>query len=56
MPASKKDVREACRKRWGKDWHKVHPAIKKARMTWAAGGDSEGRVVVVTDESGCYAV
>ena len=33
---SKADVRTACRKRWGKDWYKVHPVIKKARMTWAA--------------------
>ena len=36
---SKADVRMACRKRWGKDWYKVHPVIKKARMSWAAGGD-----------------
>ena len=40
---SKADVRTACRKRWGKDWYKVHPVIKKARIpgTWAAGGDPE---------------
>ena len=44
---SKADVRTACRKRWGKDWHKVHPVIKKARMSWAAGGDPEGRLVIV---------
>ena len=44
---SKADVRTACRKRWGKDWHKVHPVIKKARMSWAAGGDPEGRLVLV---------
>ena len=50
----KKEMRDACRKRWGKDWHKVHPAIKKARLTWAEGGDPTGRVVLVTDESGSY--
>ena len=44
---SKADVRTACRKRWGKDWYKVHPVIKKARMSWAAGGDPEGRLVIV---------
>ena len=41
---SKADVRTARRKRWGKDWYKVHPVIKKARMSWAAGGDREGRL------------
>ena len=44
---SKADVRTACRKRWGKEWYKVHPVIKKSRMTWAAGGDPEGRLVIV---------
>ena len=48
---SKADVRTACRKRWGKDWYKVHPVIKKARMSWAAGGDAEGRLVIVHE--GC---
>ena len=43
---SKADVRTACRKRWGKDWYKVHPVIKKARMSWAAGGDTQGRLVL----------
>jgi hypothetical protein len=53
MP-TKKALRQVCRARWGKNWHCVHPAIKKARMTWAMGGDPEGRRVVVTDESGSY--
>ena len=52
---TKTEIRGACRKRWGKDWHKCHPAIKKARVVWAAGGDVEGRTVRVTDESGTYA-
>ena len=51
---SKADVRMVCRKRWGKDWHKVHPVIKKARMTWAAGGDAEGRLVIVHEGSDTY--
>ena len=54
MPAvPKKALRTMCRVRWGKDWHKCHPAIKKARLLWAAGGDKE-RIVVVVDESGVY--
>ena len=51
---SKADVRTACRKRWGKDWYKVHPVIKKARMSWAAGGDREGRLVLVHEGSDTY--
>ena len=51
---SKSDVRMACRKRWGKDWFKVHPVIKKARMSWAAGGDAEGRLVIVHEGCDTY--
>ena len=51
---SKADVRMVCRKRWGKDWYKVHPVIKKARMTWAAGGDAEGRLVIVHEGCDTY--
>ncbi len=51
---SKADVRTACRMRWGKDWYKVHPVIKKARMTWAAGGDREARLVLVHEGSETY--
>ena len=51
---SKADVRTACRKRWGKDWYKVHPVIKKARMSWAAGGDPEGRLVIVHEGQETY--
>ena len=29
---SKADIRTACRKRWGKEWYKVHPVIKKAHL------------------------
>ena len=51
---SKANVRTACRKRWGKDWYKVHPVIKKARMTWASGGDPEGRLVIVHEGRDTY--
>ena len=51
---SKADIRTACRKRWGKEWYKVHPVIKKARMTWAAGGDPEGRLVIVYEGLDTY--
>ena len=51
---SKSDVRMVCRKRWGKDWFKVHPVIKKARMSWAAGGDPEGRLVIVHEGQETY--
>ena len=33
---------------------KVHPVIKKARMSWAAGGDAEGRLVLVHEGSEKY--
>ena len=55
MP-SRSEIRTACRKRWGKDWHNVHPAIKKARMTWAAGGDAQGRKVIVHEGAESYVV
>ena len=51
---SKADVRMVCRKRWGKDWYKVHPVTKKARMSWAAGGDAEGRLVNVHEGCDTY--
>ena len=51
---SKADIRTACRKRWGKEWYEVHPVIKKARMTWAAGGDPEGRLVIVHEGLDTY--
>ena len=51
---SKSDVRMVCRKRWGKDWFKVHPVIKKARMSLAAGGDPEGRLVIVHEGQETY--
>ena len=38
----------------GKEWYKVHPVIKKARMTWAAGGDPEGRLVIVHEGLDTY--
>ena len=48
----KAEIRQACRKRWGKNWHKAHPVIKKARMVWAAGGDPNGEHIVVYDKGG----
>ena len=41
------EVRKACRDKWGKDWWKCHPAIKKCRMLWAQGG--AGGTVQVTE-------
>jgi len=54
MPKHRSEIRARCRARWGKDWHRVHPAIKKARMTWASGGDVEGRKVIVIDGGDTY--
>ena len=39
---------------WAKEWYKVHPVIKKARMSWAAGGDGEGRLVIVHEGRDTY--
>lgn len=50
---SKATLRSKCRIRWGADWHKVHPLIKKARLMWAA-GTGDGTVVVY--EQGVYTV
>lgn len=47
-------LRTLCRERWGKDWHNVHPVIKKARLMWAAGGDVSGRKVLVFDTNDTY--
>ena len=41
---SKADIRTACRKRWGKDWYKVHPVIKKAPRSDTPVGDPTCRV------------
>lgn len=54
MPKHRSEIRARCRARWGKDWYRVHPAIKKARMTWASGGDVEGRKVIVFDGGDTY--
>ena len=34
---TKMALRDKCRKRWGKEWWKVHPVLKLARLQWAAG-------------------
>ena len=31
---SEVEARAMCRAHWGKDWYKVHPLIKKARLAW----------------------
>lgn len=31
---AKSELRIKARERWGKDWHKCHPLIKKARLAW----------------------
>ena len=37
LPSAKSTLRAKCRAKWGGDWHKVHPVIKKARIQWALG-------------------
>ena len=51
-----KEVRTACRTRWGKDWWKCHPVIKKARLAWGLNGHDPRWSVRVTDEDGVYTV
>ena len=52
---SKKDVRSKCRLRWGSDWYKVHPVIKKARMSWAEDIVYD-TAVLVTENGASYTV
>ena len=52
---SKKDARSKCRLRWGSDWYKVHPVIKKARMSWAEGTVYD-TAVLVTENGASYTV
>jgi len=52
---SKAEVRGFCRSKFGKDWHKVHPLIKKARLQYAAiqlGYVSADKTTVRVTESG----
>ncbi len=44
-------LRAKCRAKWGSQWWKVHPVIKKARLQWAA-GERLPDVVVVTEADG----
>jgi hypothetical protein len=44
---AKADIRLKCRTKWGKNWHNVHPVIKKARLQWAAGERLSDTVRVV---------
>ena len=30
-------LRAKCRAKWGADWHRCHPIIRRARLTWANG-------------------
>ena len=53
---SKTAIRAMCRAHWGKDWHKVHPVIKKARLVWAQGGVDPKLGKVVVREDGSYVV
>ena len=48
-------LRKFCRGKWGRDWYKVHPVIKKARMEHATRileGWSDVRSVVIVHEDG----
>ena len=55
---SKKEMRSRCRLRWGSDWYKVHPVIKKASMSWAEGtvGIVYDTAVLVTENGASYTV
>lgn len=53
---SKVEARAMCRAHWGKDWYKVHPLIKKARLAWAIGEFSEWGRVKVTEPGRSYMV
>ena len=33
--SKQRDLRIKCRERWGPQWWKVHPVMKKARLQWA---------------------
>jgi hypothetical protein len=37
MTATKAQARALARKKWGKDWHTIHPVMRKARLAWAFG-------------------
>ncbi len=54
--ASKTITRAKCRKRWGKDWYRCHPVMKRARIAWAEGVVDEHGVVHVTDGGEQYVV
>ena len=56
MPATKTQVRAKARERWGRDWHRVHGVMKRARLAWAT-LEVEGRApdaerVSVTEADG----
>ncbi len=53
---SKAELRAKCRAKWGRDWHKVHPVIKKCRLAWATGQINYLQHVTVHDEGGTYVV
>lgn len=52
----KAELRARCRKKWGKEWYKVHPVIKKARLVWATGEVDLGNAVRVFESGGSYVV
>ena len=57
---SKMAVRKFCRGKWGRDWYKVHPFIKKARMEHAVksleGWGEVESVVFVRENGEAYVV
>ena len=50
------DLRKMCRAKWGKDWHNVHPVIKKCRLAWASGRVDLDNAVTVRESGGTYVV
>jgi hypothetical protein len=53
---SAKAMRATCRAKWGKQWHNVHPVIKKCRLAWASGKVDLGQVVLVREGGSSYVV
>ena len=50
------DVRKKCRERWGPQWWKVNPLLKKARMQWALDHKYWDTVCVTEADGSSYVV
>lgn len=52
----KPEQRTKCRVKWGKNWWRVHPVIKRARLQWASGERLADTVVVTECDGKQYTV